>query len=185
MDKPIHIRVLDWYIKAPVLYDIGIAALVSAICFVLNWKHIFPPVKLDNDFVNDAISDLNSAAISLAGFVVTALTIIIAFRDNIKARLNEQQYNGYQRNGIEIFLTNNKFYGSTVKVFFWAAIVLVVCFIALAFTRIFLDNIEKKFYPYILLVATTIISLTITRSLLVLYTILDLQINSERNTQRV
>ena len=77
---PFYIRLLDFYLKSPVLIDIILVSLLVFIISVLNNLNFIEP--LNNNLIKSLNSDLISISITLAGFVLAALTIIVTFKDS-------------------------------------------------------------------------------------------------------
>lgn len=173
-------KVLNIYIKHPLLWDILFAAII---CFLFNFllSKVDLYIAINQDLITSIFSDLIGTSISLAGFVLASLTIIVTFKDNIS-----QKYNAHSSNLGEGFVNKNqsgiallfssKHYGRIVGVFTWAVFIYLFLFFVLSFLKLFIGKIEDKFYVYLCIVPIVIITLTIFRSVLVLYKIIKLQL---------
>jgi uncharacterized membrane protein YjfL (UPF0719 family) len=107
------------------------------------------------------------------------LTIIVTFKDNIAHR--EQSNPNPKLNdlsGLELIFSS-KHYKRIIGVFSWAAVIYISIFLLFSILKLFLSKIPEKFYLDIVLVGILLISFTIFRSLLVLYNVIKLQINSK------
>lgn len=163
-------KILNTYIKRPVLWDIILTAFccylyslcISKFCVTLNY---------DMELIKSIISDLISTSISLAGFVLASLTIIVTFKDNISNKPKTDEVNGIE------LLFSSKHYGRIVGVFSWAVFVFLLLFLLLALSKLFISKVPQTIAIYFCLVPISIISLTIFRSILVLYSIIRLQLN--------
>lgn len=172
--------ILNIYIKRPLLWDIIIAALI---CFLYNFllKKIPLNISINQDLITSIFSDLIGTSISLAGFVLASLTIIVTFKDNITQKANANLSNVDESNddnnpsGIEL-LFSSKHYGRIVGVFTWAVFIYLLLFLILSFFKLFVGKIEESFYVYLCIVPIVLITLTIFRSVLVLYRIIKLQL---------
>lgn len=173
-------NILNIYIKRPLLWDIIIAALI---CFLYNFllKKIPLNISINQDLITSIFSDLIGTSISLAGFVLASLTIIVTFKDNITQKANANLSNVDESNddnnpsGIEL-LFSSKHYGRIVGVFTWAVFIYLLMFLVLSFLKLFVGKIDETFYVYLCIVPIVIITLTIFRSVLVLYRIIKLQL---------
>lgn len=173
-------NILNTYIKRPLLWDLLIAATV---CFIYNFllNKICLNISINQDLITSIFSDLISTSISLAGFVLASLTIIVTFKDNITQKNNANASNAKEpvvnksQSGIEL-LFSSKHYGRIVGVFTWAVFIYLFLFLVLSFLKLFIGKIDETFYAYLCIVPIVLITLTIYRSVLVLYRIIKLQL---------
>jgi hypothetical protein len=162
-------KILNTYIKRPILWDIIVTALgcyiyslcISRFCINLNY---------DIELIKSIISDLISTSISLAGFVLASLTIIVTFKDNISNKQKPDEVNGIE------LLFSSKHYGRIVGVFTWAVFMFLLLFLLLALSKLFISKVPQVIAIYFCLIPISIITLTIFRSILVLYSIIRLQL---------
>ena len=168
-------KLLDGYYKRPLLWDLLLAATA---CVTIEWL-LRPRLSFlkfpECTTVLDLLSDLASTSISLAGFVLAALTIVVTFRDNMQHKgvtLDEQQKQDLT--ALELLFLSRHYYG-IVKVFSWATLILVAIFILAALTK--LAHLEMGIVPlfYWAVFLMTVLSLTILRCLFVLFRIVRLQ----------
>ncbi|MDX9883169.1 MAG: hypothetical protein RBS73_13995 [Prolixibacteraceae bacterium] len=168
-------NILNIYIKRPLLYDLFICAFIITVIEVFNVLSL----SITLDSAKSTISDIVNTSISLAGFILAALTIIVTFKDNIAHR--EQSNPNPKLNdlsGLELIFSS-KHYKRIIGVFSWAAVIYISIFLLFSILKLFLSKIPEKFYLDIVLVGILLISFTIFRSLLVLYNVIKLQINSK------
>ena len=104
------------------------ALFIDAVVILLVWLGntylpIFDFAVIENDKNIEIISNLIGASISLAGFVLASLTIIVAIRSNVKTKRPEEA-----ETPLELFFSIGT-YKTIVKVFKIAIIELVFCFI--------------------------------------------------------
>ena len=78
-------------------------------------------------------------------------------------------------NGIEL-LFSSKHYGRIVGVFSWAVFMFLLLFLILALSKLFISKVPQYIAIYFCLIPIIIITLTIFRSILVLYSIIKLQL---------
>jgi hypothetical protein len=173
-------NILNIYIKYPLLWDIIIAVVI---CFLYNFllSKIDLNIAINQDLITSIFSDLIGTSISLAGFVLASLTIIVTFKDNISQKNNANSSNSSEdiisknQSGIAL-LFSSKHYSRIVGVFTWAVFIYLFLFLILSFLKLFIGKIDDKFYVYLCIVPIVLITLTIFRSVLVLYKIIKLQL---------
>jgi hypothetical protein len=110
-------KILDKYIKHPLLYDLIIVCLFILGKHILSSKNIIT-ITIPIDTLKSIVSDIISTTISLAGFILASLTIIVTFKDNIN---HKEIYNKIEAKkeltGMELLFTS-KHYKRIVGVFF-------------------------------------------------------------------
>jgi len=168
-------KLLNIYIKRPLLYDLIICAFII---IGISYIKLFS-LTVTLEAAKSTLSDIVNTSISLAGFILAALTIIVTFKDNIahKDKNNPIKYSE-EVSGFELIFSS-KHYKRIVGVFSWAAIIYILLFLIFSVLKLLLDKIPDKFYLYILIVGIVLVALTIFRSLLVLYKVIKLQINNK------
>lgn len=168
--------VLNFYIKRPLLYDVILCAIISvALHFISLKQNIDFKISLE-DFRSN-LTDLISTSISLAGFVLASLTIIVTFKDNINHKESAAGTKGKASeslSGLEIIFTS-KHYNRIVGVFSWAAFLFLFLFFFFSFAKLAAPKIPAHLYHYISITGIILISLSIFRSLLILYRVIRLQ----------
>ncbi|MEO8588550.1 MAG: hypothetical protein ABI432_04210 [Flavobacteriales bacterium] len=168
-------KLLDGYYKRPLLWDLLLAALA---CVLIQWVVrprcgflTFPQC----DTVLDLLSDLSSTSISLAGFVLAALTIVVTFRDNMhhkEATLDEEKKQ--ELSALELLFLTKHYYG-IVKVFSWSTLILVAIYIIAAVLKLAHGEFGDVPLFYGAVYLMIVLSLTILRCLYVLFRIVRLQ----------
>ena len=156
-------KVLDYYLKLPVLFDIIIAVIVW-----LTSKHapvFFIPIS-ERDGQLNIISNLIGTNVSLAGFVLAALTIIVTFKSNLKAKGVEES-----ENALELILSSRHYF-NIVSVFKGALIEFVICFTLLYTAWINIDGLSLQTVYRINISGIIITTLAIVRSLTMLFMII-------------
>jgi glycerol uptake facilitator-like aquaporin len=114
------------------------------------------------------LQELISTSVSLAGFILAALTIIVTFKSNLKAKSIENSDNALDL----IFSTGH--YDNIVRVFKSSIIELVFCFVALFIVWASTDNLDVIIINKVNVCAILLTSFAIVRSLMVLFMILSL-----------
>lgn len=176
-------QILNIYIRRPLLWDI---VITIALCYLYSFliKKFSFSLNFDEDIIASILSDLIGTSISLAGFVLASLTIIVTFKDNISQKIesnNNQNKNNLNNpnqsstSGIAL-LFSSKHYGRIVGVFTWAVFIYLGLFLVLSFLKLFLGKIPIDYFAYICIIPIVLITFTIFRSVLVLYKIIKLQL---------
>ena len=183
MINKILIKAGDKYIKRPLFWDIVICALIISICYyILECKKYFT-LDVDVESLKSNLSDIISTSISLAGFVLASLTIIVTFKDNISQKqqaplpsTKPKDLPNTNETGIELLFTS-KHYKRIVGVFTWASFILLFIFLVFSGIKTFTKILSTHFIFYSTIIGITLIALTIFRSLIVLCQIIKLQID--------
>ncbi|PVW13165.1 hypothetical protein [Marixanthomonas spongiae] len=113
-------NIVDKYLFYALFIDV---AILLAIWLGNTHFSIFDFKPLNNETNIKILSNLIGASISLAGFVLASLTIIVAIRSNVKTKRPEEA-----DTPLELFFSIGT-YKTIVKVFKIAIIELVFCFI--------------------------------------------------------
>ena len=158
--------IIDNYLAYPVLWD-GAFTLVLWECS----KHlsIIPFTLIDKPNQINIIPNLIATDVTLAGFILAALTIIVTFKSNLKAKGLEEA-----GNALELILSSTH-YDNIVKVFKNAIVELVACFIVLYSAWAASDNFSINTLNRINCAGILITGLAIGRSLIILFIILNLE----------
>lgn len=167
--------ILDTYIKKPLLYDLLVILMVVVSSFCLNpCGKLNTPLKLEN--LNTILSNVINTSISLAGFVLASLTIIVTFKDNINHKeVSEKIREKQALTGMELIFTS-KHYKRIVGVFSWSCFIFLILFFLLTICSIFLDNLNFIAVFNIVVASVLLVTFTIFRCLLILHKIIQIQI---------
>ncbi len=164
-------KLLNFYIKRPLLYDLLICfILVVMVQLIESPGNTITAAKAESSF-----SDIVNTSISLAGFILAALTIIVTFKDNISHKENSSEKPKVEMSGLEL-LFSSKHYKRIVGVFSWAAFIFVLLFLVYSLLKLFIDKIPSIYYLELVICGIVLITMTIFRSLLILYKVIKLQI---------
>lgn len=169
--KKLKELILNFYIDYPFMFDI----LFTAILLFINTKSPLMNTNIKERGAQlDLISNLIGTNVSLAGFVLAALTIIVTFKSSLKIKGIEDSENALEL----IFSTHH--YKSIVRVFKNAIIEFVLVFICLLVLWNMNDRLTNSTLYHVNLCAITITSLTLIRSLFILFTVLGLESKNRR-----
>lgn len=173
---PWYIKLIDFYLRRPVLYDLVLVIVILLLINILqSYSLLFP---FDCKIMKSLNSDLISTSISLAGFVLASLTIIVTFKDSVNSRFNIEQIANTKKNqkdnGRDLFF-QSKHYFPTVKVFFSASLILLLLFFLLSVIKVSAELISPNIYALLIIGGLVIIVTTVLRSLYLLLQIIKLQ----------
>lgn len=160
------VAVLDAYLKAPIIWD-AILGVLLAVGLYLGKARI----GVDTKDISGVQNSLAGTAISLAGFILTSLTIIVTLRANLS-------YKGVEgsSNGLELIL-NSWAYKKIVDVFKGSIQELVI--VAFVLYAAMLVNKSDAYESVLLaLSAASLLSIAFTtlRCLYILFTLVELEI---------
>jgi hypothetical protein len=176
--KKLLIRLFDGYYARPILYDFLIVTIICVLYWFLTTKYSFA-ILSDEEFIKSFTTDLLNTSISLAGFILASLTIIVTFKDNSEAKkqgLSEDQIT--RLTGLEL-LFSSKHYATIVKTFLTSVFLLLSGFLVLSLYKFLFSQLPIFIADYLIIISVFIISLTVFRCILLLYNIIRLQISSK------
>lgn len=127
-------NIVDQYLYYALFIDIIVILLIW---LGNSYFSIFDFTIIKNDTNIEIVSNLIGASISLAGFVLASLTIIVAIRSNVKTKRPEEA-----ETPLELFFSVGT-YKTIVKVFKIAIIELVFCFVASYIVWMISENLEN------------------------------------------
>ena len=160
---------IDNYYKRPLLYDYAIALIVGISLFWLYHKGF---MTLPTNEVNVSMAtDIATIALTLAGFILTLLTVLITFKTGAKIP------NSTNQEDLPVFdlFFSTRYYYDTVELLKGAIKSLVFASI-LGFTlKLVLRDNDVKYLFFSNVLGLVIIVTTLLRSLLILTKIVDLQ----------
>ncbi len=159
--------ILDIYFKRPLFWDYLISGTIIILLFVSYfYKIIVLPEKSDSYSLT---GDITNIALTLVGFILTILTVLITFKDNSNAKIISDEEPVFNK----FFSTD--YYYETVK-HLKNCIKSIALIAALGFFfKLLLSNEFRIYLFYYNVFSLTIIMLTVLRCLLILEKILELQ----------
>ncbi|WP_345094751.1 hypothetical protein [Flavobacterium chungnamense] len=159
-------KILDFYLSNSYVIDIFIVVclwLINSYCAIFNLN---PSPKLD---LTGLISSIISTSISLAGFILAALTIIAALKANIANKSPETA-----KNPLELFFSKAN-YSQLTTVFKESIIELVIVTFGLYIIWLLSTDFSCSFLFKVLICGIAVVFLSVFRTLLVLFTIMSLE----------
>lgn len=159
--------ILDIYFRRPLLWDYIIASISVLCSFVLFKKNKIILPEVQDSF--SLTGDLTNISLTLAGFILTILTVLITFKDNSGDKSNEEDKPIFNK------FFGTSFYFETVK-HLKNCIKSIIAIAALGFfLKLFLISDFRKYFFFYNFFGLIITIFTIWRCLLILNRILILQ----------
>ncbi|RZJ95279.1 MAG: hypothetical protein EOO60_00960 [Hymenobacter sp.] len=163
--------VIDIYLAHPIIFD-----LIACIMLCVGLHYGASSVPISSSDLGGIQSSLASTAVSLAGFIIAALTIIVTFKANITAKKLEDSVNGMEL----LFNSNN--YGRIVNVFQFAIIELVAAFAVMHGAMFVSAMFTLRHNLLLAIIVLALILLSLTRCLYVLFNVLTLEADPQNET---
>ncbi|SHL41606.1 hypothetical protein [Flavobacterium xanthum] len=167
--------ILDKYFKRPFLWDSSFAVLFTILGYLLVYKQIIIIPKID-----DCISittDVINISLTMSGFILTLLTVLITFKGGSK--INKLEIDSKETLFDLFFATG--LYHETVRHLKNCIKSLIIVAIIGFTVKIFCPETFKPNIFYFNIFGFTIIMMTISRCLLILEKIMDLQKENDEN----
>lgn len=151
------------------LYYALIIDLISIVfLWLANSKFTFINFSINNKVNNiEIVSNIIGASVSLAGFILASLTIIVTIRSNIVSKTPEQS-----QNALQLFFSINTF-KTIVKVFKIAIIELVLCFIVSFIIWSISENLTNYTILKTIIILIFLMAMSTIRSLFVLFLLIE------------
>jgi glycerol uptake facilitator-like aquaporin len=164
-------KAIDFYLDHPLFVDFII------ILAMLLGNHFLPTLILFKFELSAQITILSSligTSVSLAGFILAALTIIVSFRSNIACKQPENA-----KNPLELIFSTEH-YQNIIHVFKDAIIELTATFVGLYIIWIISENLKPELILQANVYGGLLIFLSLFRTLFTLFLVLKLHKNTER-----
>lgn len=162
-------KLLDGYLRHPLKYDLFLSIL--CVLALHRWAIHLPLASFDRATI---LSSLAGAAVSLAGFILAALTIIATFRANVATKRVLESVTKMES------LLNGPAYGEIVNVFKGAIVGLVLCTLVLYLGLLFGADQPIRHINLLNLVGLIEIILSIARCLYILFRVVEIDIKDKR-----
>lgn len=161
-------NILDIYYRWPLYFD----GIIVGIAMFINIRFNLIMVIVDRLRMSEIISDMIDTSVSLAGFILAALTIIVTFKSNIKSKGIDDSTNAFE------MIFSSTHYKNIVTAFKHSIVELTILFISLYVVSLIVDNLKLNILFQVVVSGIIIISLSIFRSLLLLFKILSIELKA-------
>lgn len=159
-------KAIDFYINNALIIDFVSVIFIWVINSNLSLLKYNTGSK---EFNIDILSDIIAASISLSGFILASLTIIVAIKSNLA---NKSAKNA--KNPLELFFSP-KNYSKIINIFQGSIIELTFCFITAYIVWLSSENFVVYTVFKVNLILIFLLSISIVRSLLVLFKIINIK----------
>lgn len=162
-------KLVDKYFEHPLIYDYSLGIICCIGFFLLNVRHYFELPAADNSI--STTTDLSTIALTIAGFILTLLTVLITFKAGAKI----PETDNYDDETLFNLFFSTRLYFDTTDLL-KGAIKSLIFISMLGFTLKLLLPTDYRIYMfYSNVLGLVILGTTLYRSLLILTKILDLQ----------
>lgn len=158
-------KVIDKYFAFPIIFDF---VIVGIVWFCSKYFSVFDFKLLDKTNQINIMPYIISADVSLAGFILAALTIIVTFKSNLTVKGIEDSDNALE------MIFSSKHYNSIVKVFKKSLVEFILCFVFIFIVWASVDNLSIRTINRINITGILLTTFAIVRSLYILFVILNL-----------
>jgi hypothetical protein len=156
----------DFYFKTPVIYDFFIVGVITIAWYFLS-KYYGLSIDSKNNKLSEISAEIGTIVITIAGFILTIITIIVTFKNTIEPKKKESNN--------DLFY-NSDFYPLTIKLLKNCVKLLLFLFLVIYIARL-LHPISDNVLFYINFSALIFSILVFLRFLLILKIIISFQIN--------
>jgi hypothetical protein len=166
---------IDMYFKRPIVYDYTFSCIICALCYKLVLKKSI--VLPDVSFTISTATDICTIALTMAGFILTLLTVLITFKSGSKVTKSSFTENDTV---FDAFFATDYYFITTRHL---KNGIKSLTFIALLgySLKLFLHKEHHQLIFYFNILGLLIIAFTIGRSLLILSKVINLQKEEEED----
>lgn len=158
-------RFWDWQLRWPLVIDFCVCLTIVA---VAHWYPIMTIYVPDESVFAGNLTSMIETLVSMAGFMLAALTIMVTFRANIKTRLPDEALNS-----LELILSGNHYKG--IVEIFKSSIIEQLLAAAFAYVVLLHFGLCDSFWQYQIQVVIQYLAIaSVTRAIVVLSKILAL-----------
>lgn len=162
-------KILDWYYKRPILIDYVLASIAIGLFFLINKQLGLNIIELNID--NDLSIDIGAIGLTVSGFILTLVTILITFKSG--EILSDNRLDN-ESNPFKIFLRST-LYKKAINILKYGVLSLVMISVVIFILKIFSGNVRAEYILGTNIMGIIIISTTFIRCFYVLNIILKMQ----------
>lgn len=163
---------LDRYFRNPLLYDYSLGLLISISILYTYIRGYFKLPKIE--YTLSTSSDLSTISLTLAGFILTLLTILITFKAGSKI---DKSVNPEKQTIFDLFFVTDLYFETTKHLKNCIKSLLFISVLGYSL-KLLLSESWLKYLFFSNSLGLIILVLTLLRSLLILTRIIDLQKNN-------
>lgn len=159
-------KLLDYYFRNTIAFDIIIGLLICSMYLWVNNEGIL--VLPNEDYVKNITSETVTILLTIIGFVLTFLSIIITFKEG------KSEYNNTDTTNVQTIFYKSRLYFETIKHIKNTIKSLMTSAIAIYLTRfIFFNNL--KFIYLAALFGISILIISVVKSLFIINKVIEFQ----------
>lgn len=160
---------IDKYFRKPIFWDYLAAAIISTVVFMLLKRTIISLPK--EEYVYSIISDLSTVSLTMVGFILTLVTVLVSFKSTAKI---EQNANKQTDSVFDIFFAS-QLYFATIRHLKNGIKSLTLISLTGYALKLTVDHLQYQVLYIFCFIAMTIILLTVGRCLMILSQIIKMQ----------
>lgn len=160
---------IDKYFRRPVFWDYLIAAIIAVMVFLLLKKTIISLPK--EEYVYSIISDLSTVSLTMVGFILTLVTVLVSFKSTNKVAKDAIK----QTDTVFDIFFASQLYFATIRHLKNSIKSLTLIALTGYCLKLIVDHLEYRVLFIFCFIAITIILLTVGRCLLILSQIIKIQ----------
>jgi hypothetical protein len=167
MIRKLSDKIIDFYLKYAIVIDLFLGCIL-----IYGGKTrclIDAKVIADTDF-SSFYSNITSSLISLLGFLIAALTVIITFKSNLKAKLTAEEFD--RLNELDLIIASK--YPDILQLFKSALFEYLILLAIISSVWLFTSILDREIQFFILLFCLAAIFTILLRTLAVLFKLLHL-----------
>lgn len=165
-------KIGDFYFNSQLLIDISTCLIIVLTIHILRRQNIVS--FLIDDSIKDVAINIGLACVTIAGFILTILTIMVTFKNSRDEKSISESQN--VSNDKTTLFYSSPLYFKSVAIMRKSVLILILVFITLFGIRIFQACFSIKELWYSVVVGTCLTILTFIRCILLLKLIITLQI---------
>ena len=160
---------IDAYFRRPIIWDYFISTIVAGTVFLLESHNIISLPK--EGYVYSIISDLSTVSLTMVGFTLTLVTVLISFKSSSKVNKNQIKDTD---SVFDIFFVS-QLYFDTIKHLKNGIKSLTLIALIGYLLKLIIDHINYEVLFVFCFISITIILMTVARFLLILSAIIKIQ----------
>lgn len=184
-------KMLDFYFHRPMLYDFFLSIGIIGFYLILKFKMGLCLLNISGQIVKDITQSLIGTSVTLAGFLLTILTIVITFKNNFDGRKGNKKEEGEDENNgvshigkatkMEIFFSSSLYFKS-VRLITFGIVEFGGIFIFMIITQFQLIKISPNSMGVLLICVIISSILVFSRCIFVLHQITQFQQDNTKLT---
>ena len=160
---------LNIYFRKPIFWDYTLSLIIAAIVFKLYRINVISLPK--EDYTISTITDLSTIGLTLAGFILTLLTVLITFKSGNKVT-NDRNID--DNTVFELFFTTGLYFETVGHLKNAVKSLIAISVAGYSFKLLLSEDLHKYIYFYNIF-GLVVITLTLWRSLLIMVKVINLQ----------